>query len=337
MISFRVSTAFITLLLLVSLNLVQLKETSGAQSRSDPGDPVISISIDKEEAYVDVAPWTRGEMNFTLTIHCLMPVDAPTGIGVEVRLNSSAWRWDVSDIPLLLFSSEINQIDANLTVTAFINSSAEIEVDLEIWGNWSYINSTSGGNIERFAASRSFVLPFYDLYLGSNNPVKYADVGDWSEFSFNISNRANRDVNVTLEVVKEKSHLNMEFPNGTVFMKKGETKTITFRIRQEPSRSTGNPIQVSARILEDPNETKWDLKLMYYTEPTFATMFYERNFIRLVLIIGMIISVAVGLFLWEKIKREKVGEPVQIEAPKTFKRAEKPTKGLYKETHTRRR
>lgn len=43
---------------------------------------------------------------------------------------------------------------------------------------------------------------------------------------------------------------------------------------------------------------------MFFSEPTFGTFFYERNFIRLVLIVGIIAAVAVGLFLWERTRKE---------------------------------
>lgn len=302
MIYFRVSTASIALLILFSVLFSYLNIASG--NRSIHGDPSISFEIDKEEAYVDVAPWTSGEANFTLTVHCQIPTEASADAGVEIRLNCSAWWWGVNDIPLMSFSKERKRMDVEITVSAFINTSADIVVDLEIWGDWQYTNSNTGGQIERYSVARIFVLPFYDLYVGSNTPVKYADIGDWTEFSFNISNRANEDVNITLELVKENPHLEIVCPNETLFMKRGETKTITIKVRQEPSRSRGNTIHVYARILEDPNETRWDLPLLYYTEPTFGTFFYERNFLRLVIIIVVIALVAVGLFLWERTKKE---------------------------------
>jgi hypothetical protein len=311
--SLRVSAAFIMILFLFSLLIYHQGDCYGSGSRSNTEDPIFSIGIDKEEAYVDVAPWTSGEINFTITINCQIPEEAPNGSEVELRLNLSAWSWGVSQIPIMFFNIEREEIEVEITVSAFINSSAETVVDLEIWGDWKYTNSTISGQIERFNAARIFVLPFYDLFIGSNNPVIYSDIGDWTEFSFNISNRANRDVNIILEIVKDNSHLKVDLPNGTLYMKKGETRTITLRVRQEPSRSSGNTIHVYATIMEDPDEKEWDLFLMYYTEPTFATFFYERNFLRLVIIIGVIILVAIGLFVWERTKKEEKKEEVDPE------------------------
>ncbi|MGA1866211.1 MAG: hypothetical protein ACMUFK_01950, partial [Thermoplasmatota archaeon] len=149
------------------------------------------------------------------------------------------------------------------------------------------------------------VQPFYDLYIGSNHPKQYAEVGEWVEYRFNVTNRSNGDVNITFEIEDDSDHLKIVFDNRTTRFLKGETRTLSFRVRQEPSMSRGNTIHVKTSIDEDPENTEWDLPLLFYTEPTWRTFFYERNFIRLIVIIAIIAAVSIGMFLFEHFGREK--------------------------------
>ena len=268
-------------------------------------EPTISLLIDKNTSSVDVFPGSSGEANFTLTIWCSLPYNISSSARVGVELDLQAGSWMVGELPLLVFDRAVVRRDARITVTAPINTSAETIVDLEVRGTWSYMNTTQSGTINRITLARIDVNPFYDIFIGSNNPKKYADVGDWAEFSFNITNRANLDVNMLFEIENDNEHLIVEFDDSRLPMEKGETKTLTLRVKQEPSRSRGNTIHVKARIEGDPQVTEWDLPLLFYTEPTMSTFFYERNFVRLILIILVIAGVSAGLFLWEYSRKDK--------------------------------
>ena len=103
-----------------------------------------------------------------------------------------------------------------------------------------------------------------------------------------------------------------------MMFRKGETKTLSIRVRQEPSRSRGNTIHVHATINEDPLSDEWDLPLLFITKPTISTFFYERNFIRLVIIILVIVTVSAGFFLWERYKMGKEDRKEEEEPKKAI-------------------
>ncbi|MBN1540199.1 MAG: hypothetical protein JW939_08660 [Candidatus Thermoplasmatota archaeon] len=277
----------------------------GATSRSDLDDPVISLSFPFTEQSVDVRPGSSGQVNFTFWVYCLLPADTPEDEDLEVHISACAWWWNVTKVPTLYFNKAIIGRDARITVTAPVNSSADTVVDLELWGTWRYRNSDEEGVLEKVKAARITVQPFYDLYIGSNHPKQYADVGDRVEYLFNVTNRSNMDVNISFEIEDDSDHLSIMFDNRTTRLLKGETRTLSFSVRQEPSISRGNTIHVKAVIEEDPEHTEWDLPLMFYTEPKFSTFFYERNFIRLIVIIAIISAVSVGMFLFEHLGRDK--------------------------------
>ncbi|MGA1872780.1 MAG: choice-of-anchor T family protein [Thermoplasmatota archaeon] len=275
----------------------------GDRTRSEPWEPDLSLSVDDERKSVDVSPGSTGTVNFTLTISCVVPAEAPSDLSVELELY--AWWWDVSDIPEISFAPGSSRRDLVISVTAPVNTSAEMIVDLEVWGTWNYVDTDMNGTIERRDIARIDVIPFYDMFIGSNFPKKYADVGSWAEFPFNITNRSNLNVNITLLIEDDSGHLEVQLDERSFGVGKGETRTLVLRARQNPSRSRGNTIHVYAYIEEDPDNTEWDLPLLFYTEPTFSTFFYERNFLRLVLIILVIVGVSAALFLWERTRKPR--------------------------------
>ncbi len=321
MISSRLSSILLASIILGSILFSQIVSADVSQTRSETGEPEISITIDRTTEDIDTSPDSSGEIEFTITAIVYLPSGLPEETSVVLDLRARAWWWDVSEIEEIAFTRNIGERSFLITITAPSNSTAGKVVDLEIWGSWTYFNSTEWGSIEKVILAKITVLPFYDVFIGSNNPVKYADVGDWTEFTFNITNRANMDVNITLHIEKDSSHLFIEMEQENFSLKKGETKVVTFRARQEPSRSRGNTIHVYAKVNEDPESKKWDLPILFFTEPTFGTFFYERNFIRLILIVGIIVSVAIGLFFWERSKKEEkveefVEEPLRGSRPR---------------------
>jgi hypothetical protein len=321
MISSRLSSILFASILLGSILFSQLVSADVSQTRSETGEPEISITIDRTTEDVDTSPDSSGEMEFTITVIVYIPSELPEETSVILDLKAKAWWWEVSEIEEIAFTRNIRERSFPITVTASSNSTAGKVVDLEIDGSWTYYNSTEWCSIEKLTLAKITALPFFNVFIGSNFPVKYADVGDWTEFTFNITNRANMDVNITLQIEKDSSHLFIKMEQKNLSFKKGETKVVTFRARQEPSRSRGNTIHVYAKVNEDPESQRWDLPLLFFTEPNFGTFFYERNFIRLILIILVIVSVAIGLFFWERTKKEEkveefVEEPLRGSRPR---------------------
>ncbi|MBN1390732.1 MAG: hypothetical protein JXA22_08840 [Candidatus Thermoplasmatota archaeon] len=300
-------TQMLLALLLLAPLLISTAGANRTTSRSGIDDPEISISFPVDDQSVDVRQGSSGQVNFTFWIYCFYPENMPEDEVLEVDIRARAWWWNVTEVPTLLFNKAILSCEARLTITAPVNSSADTVVDLEVWGAWKYRNSGEEGDIEKFNAARITVQPFYDLFMGSNHPIQYADIGNWAEFRFNVTNRSNRDVNITFALEEDSDHLKIVFDDNRTSFRKGETRTLSFRVRQEPSTSRGNTLHVKALMEEDPERTEWDLPLMFYTEPTWRTFFYERTFIRLLVIIIIISIISSGLFLFERSGKEKDG------------------------------
>jgi len=305
----------ISFILLVSLPGIKA-EDGRTGTRSDPSDPTITITVIDNLKSVDVRPGSSGEVNFTMVVTCFLPSNAFANTSVEIDLTLRAWWWEVSEVAPLHFSHETFRRDTPITIRAPINSSADTVVDLEIWGTWRYEDTNRSGVIEKRNAARITVQPFFDMFIGTNGPKLYADVGDWVEFRFNVTNRSNLDVNMTFNIRKDSSHIELVFDDRSVMFKKGETKTLSIRVRQEPSGSRGNTIHVHATIDEDPLSNEWDLPLLFYTEPTISTFFYERNFIRLVIIVMVIASMSLGFFLWERYRKGDEDPKEEVEPKK---------------------
>ena len=265
-----------------------------------PGDPNITLDLVPAEKDVELEPGKGASVNFTLSVSCQV-VENRT---VILNLTAKADWWEVSPIPPLNFTRDNRASSVNITVEVPANMSATDRYQLEVWGSWEYANGSGFGSVEKISSVID-VLPFYDLYLGSNHPEIVADVGDWTEFIINITNKANIAANVTLSVEKDSDKIVYDLENDQLYLDKGETRTVVIKVRQEPSRSRRNNIVIRAKFEKDPEQKEFKESLVLKTEPKYTTLFYERSFIYLMGVLTVITLVAVGLYIYEKVVGKK--------------------------------
>jgi hypothetical protein len=292
------------------LLLLSLPAAASDQTRSNM-DPIIILSLDRDSAEVEVSPGSSGSVHFNLTVECELPADLPENATCMVNLTAYAW-WNVTEITIMDFTGNGGIRNIEIRVDVPINTSAEADHDLAITGGWSYRNLSLSGSLQSISASID-VLPFYDLRIGSNEPVKYARVGDRATFPFHMTNRANGDVNVTLLIKRDSRVIEYWLDEQNTFLKKGETKSFNITFRQTPSASRRNDLHLTAVIDEESEGTEYVLDMELRTDPTLSTFFYEKNFIFLVSVIGVISLVAGVLYIRERVHGRHDLDPSQDE------------------------
>ncbi|MEA3559077.1 MAG: choice-of-anchor T family protein, partial [Candidatus Thermoplasmatota archaeon] len=283
---------------LLFLLLLSLPTASSDPTRSNM-DPIIILSLDRKSAEVKVSPDSSGSVHFNLTVECELPGDLPENATCIVNLTAYAW-WNVTEIDTMVFSGNGGIRNIEIRVDVPINTPAEADHDLAITGGWSYRNLSLSGSLQSISASID-VLPFYDLRMGSNEPVKYVRVGDRATFPFQMTNRANGDINVTLRIKRDPGVIEYWLDEQNIFLKKGETKSFNISFRQTPSASRRNDLHLIAVIDEEAEGTEYVLDLELRTDPTLSTFFYERNFIFLVAVIVVISVIAGTLYIRERV------------------------------------
>ncbi|MFO8051616.1 MAG: choice-of-anchor T family protein [Thermoplasmatota archaeon] len=275
--------------------------------------PVITISLDEGSKTACSSPTEEVPVTFEVTITCHYPETVPVDPTINVSLKMRASWWNITEPPPIHFNLSSTETTFNVTIVVPVNTSADEDVRFEIWGSWSYCSGWGWGGLEKVSAVID-ILPFYDLYIGSNEPIRYCDVGEWVTYPFVITNRANTDANITLEIKKDASVIEHRIDERMIHLRKGETRIMNLSVKQIPSASRRNTIHVIAVFQDDPDSRKYNLPLELRTSPTFSTFIYERNFIFLVSVMILISIVAVGLFIFEKVKgrQEENPDPVDM-------------------------
>ena len=258
--------------------------------------PDIDLTISPTEREVELEPGVEAIVNFTLEVSC------QSEVAVEVDLKTKASWWDTGSVPILNFTEGITNRTVNITVEVPANMSASENYHLQVWGSWRYANGSGWGSIPE-VRSEIDVKPFYDLYIGSSHPEILTEVGDWTDFELNITNLANVDANVTLSVERGSDKIRYEIESSEIYLEKDETRTVVVRVRQEPGRSGRYRIYVTAVFDEDPDRCEYRETLVLSTEPKFSTIFYERSFIYLIVVITIITLVALGLYIHERVTK----------------------------------
>ena len=298
-----IGTTLLSLLFIsmISITLANIYSVHGAppENGDDPGTPTIHLTLDAHDREVDVSPGSNGTVSFELEVICDLPEDLADDIFCSVILETKAHWWDVTMIPQLNFTREVNHYSTQITVRVPINTSSEDDLDLEIWGTWAYSNGNGTGQIE-LVRGHIDVVPFYELYIGCNNPEILAKVGERVTFQILVVNRGNSDILILLEVLSNSDHIDIGTYEGSIFMAKGEARNITFTVRQEPSRSKESSIELIFTIEEDDHNIEYDQRVVLKTEPKLTTIFYELRFTILVVIIVVVAIAAIVLYIYEK-------------------------------------
>ena len=298
-----VGTGLLSLLIisLISNTLINIYSVQGAPTENggEGSSPTIQLILDDYEKEVDVSPGSNGTVSFELEVICDLPEGLTDDIFCSVILETKAHWWDVTTIPQLNFTGEIDHYSTLIEVRVPTNTSSEDDLDLEVWGTWAYSSGNMTGQIE-LVRGHIDVVPFYELYIGCNNPEILAKVGERVTFQILVVNRGNSDILILLEVISNSDHIDIGTYEGSIFMVKGEARNITFTVRQEPSRSKESSIELIFTIGEDDNNIEYDQIVVLKTEPKLTTIFYELRFTILVVIIVVIAIAAIVLYIYEK-------------------------------------
>ncbi len=286
---------------LISITLTNIYSVHGAptESEGDLGTPTIRLILDADDREVDVSPGSNGAVSFELDVLCDLPEYLANDIFCSVTLETKAHWWEVTRIPQLNFTREIDHYSTRIEVRVPINTSSEDDLDLEVWGTWAYSNGNGTGQIE-IVRGHIDVIPFYKLYIGCNNPEILAKVGERVTFQILMVNRGNSDILVLLDITCNSNHIDISTYESSITMTKGEAKNITIAVRQEPSRSKESSIELTFTIEEDDHNIEYDQRLVLKTEPKLTTIFYELRFTILVVTIVVIAITAFSLYIYEK-------------------------------------
>ena len=129
-----IGTSLLSLLIisLISLMLTNISSVHGAppENGDDPGTPIIHLTLDAYNREVDVSPGSNGTVSFELEVICDLPEDLADDIFCSVILETKAHWWDVTGIPQLNFTREIDHYSTWIEVRVPINTSSNDDLYL---------------------------------------------------------------------------------------------------------------------------------------------------------------------------------------------------------------
>ncbi|MEA3559248.1 MAG: choice-of-anchor T family protein, partial [Candidatus Thermoplasmatota archaeon] len=213
------------------------------------GDPEITIELSQSKQGAYVAPGQDGIVTFTGTVYAEIPW-APNVQYLVVNLNAKCSDFPVSVPPALTFSKAQKQQSFQLSIQVPIGTSSMESYTLYVNGTWSYSPGVASGECDG-ATAVVFVKQYYDLDLGSDDPIVDCERPGDAVFVLQVTNTGNGLDEIGLELDDRDeladASVNVFLNDDSIRLDLGETKDVKIRVEvEDPARMGTFEVDVSA-------------------------------------------------------------------------------------------
>lgn len=270
-------------------------------------DPVITIVPDQDIININVQPGPEVLVHVMGTVYCELPPDAPANLTCVFEMWPDACgRHHTKPQP---FVFDINHTEVRFNVTVMIPStwSHSQEIQVSLTGRWSYNES-----VKDFLYYHEYVYlianPYSGIEVYCKEYYKTGKMGEKTQFDVRISNAANTDDNISVELISAPDEIDIDLSSNLVNIEEAGAYHLLVNVTHPYGIGKRHiiEIKVSSDLPGEYNESYYTL---VYRSNGYGNSFTSDPLfiISALLIIIAVISAVIVILVRKKKKRSSAG------------------------------